>query len=172
MTSSGSVAAVAAAAALGRRWAGGAGGAAEEELLPAHLGMWLYGLMVRLELPISANVAAAMRRVVVVAERCRARRLEGCGDGACAGEAGAEEMRSPRAERGVCAGRDCGDEGGGGAAGTTGGDEAMDCEGGDRGAHDESAMYDTLRVVAGGFFGQDGMLAPVVDDYLVRSSLR
>lgn len=141
---------------------GGACGRGAEGALPAHLGLWLYGLMVRLELPISADVAAAMRRVVVVAERCQARRV---------GE------RGRRCDDAEALGKDEGVEdthGGGCGAGEVGAvDEAMECEGsGVRGVDDEQAMYDTLRVVAGGFFGQDGALAPVVDDYLVRMSLR
>lgn len=120
--------------------------------------------MVRLELPITADVAAAMRRVVVVAEGCRARRPGVCGRG-CEGEVEEAMAKEARFED-ACA------DGCGGAQ-ERGADDAMDCdESGVRGVDDEQAMYDTLRVVAGGFFGQDGALAPVVDDYLVRMSLR
>lgn len=152
-------------------WGAGGGAPGGVEGMPPHLGLWLYGLMVRLELPISANVAAAMRKVVLIAERCRARCAEGTGP-----EASAAEM-----PEGKCA--DDGVHGEGGAEGgqACGGDEAMDVGDGDgagdrqrgvRGAQDELAVCDTLRVVAGGFFGQDAALAPVVDDYLVRMSLR
>ena len=34
----------------------------------------------------------------------------------------------------------------------------------------ELAMYDTLRVLAGGYFGQDSQLAPLVSDYLRRTA--
>ena len=45
--------------------------------LPPHLAIWLYGLMVRLEQPVTPEVAAALRRIVTVAEagleRCKQR---------------------------------------------------------------------------------------------------
>lgn len=158
--------------AVGR--AGDCGGC---ELLPAHLGLWLYGLMVRLELPITADVAAALRRVVVIAEDARRRRGGGAGDvdneGAEVGEHGVAVAEL--AEMECDSEREHGVEEGGGAA--RGGDDALGEDevgigSGHGGADKERAMYDTLRVVAGGFFGQDGTLACIVDDYLVRMSLR
>jgi hypothetical protein len=59
-----------------------------------------------------------------------------------------------------------------------GADEANQEEAAEEAAHEvdvteaarEAAMYDTLRVLAGGYFGQDSQLAPIVSDYLRRSA--
>jgi hypothetical protein len=197
--------------------------------LPAHVALWLYGLMVRLEQPVAPDVAAALRSVVVVAESglhfCEAERsrpshgsngssadlaagvadtgaahaaLDGGdgpglhesspgtvpahaparasgGDGDCAalvdtgarsGADGAQEGVSSVPARRVEGGLDPGE------------DEVMvdgvcgDTDGGCAALADAVARYDTLRVLAGGFFGQDSTLAPLVHEYLVRINVR
>eukprot|EP00892_Ulva_mutabilis_P009062 jgi/Ulvmu1/6528/UM003_0161.1 len=179
------------AAAAARAGPGGVTGGCEVDqgevgALPSHLGLWLYGLMVRLELPITGDVAAALRQVVVAAEDAQRRRREG-GDGGAAdggsnagsscgaGEAGQGGVDGAGAmdcdEGGVCAERERGGVGAGDDA-VLGGDDEDGRASGVRGDDEEQAMYDTLRVVAGGFYGQDGTLACIVDDYLVRMSLR
>lgn len=213
------------------------------EALPAHLALWLYGLMVRLEQPVTPEVAAALRRIVTVAEaglqHCRAQAkchsqdstvssIE-CGgvtedadtmhvDGACTTEA-AQVPCSPQqlsqlnqtvdhdtASPAVCTGS-CSARGGDGVglkdgdsgegegdvacgAGCTskaescarqlsvddlnrdgmGMSESLQDDGGvsDQNAAvtQEVARCDTLRVLAGGFFGQDSTLAPLVHNYM------
>ena len=92
--------------------------ASEGAALSAHTGLWMYGLLVRLEKPVHPNVACVLRQVAVMANEGR--------------------QRLPETPEG-------------------------------RDTATEVAMYDTLRVLAGGFFGQDSSLAPVVADYLRRS---
>jgi hypothetical protein len=87
----------------------------QSNVLSRHVGLWMYGLMVRLEKPVHPNVACVLRQVSLLAEG----RRHGLPDPAVSDEA----------------------------------------------AH-ELAMYDTLRVLAGGYFGQDMQLAPVVSEYL------
>lgn len=91
----------------------------QAEALSRHVGLWMYGLMVRLEKPLHPNIACVLRQVSLLAEGCR------------------QSLPEPAVS-----------------------DEA---------AH-ELAMYDTLRVLAGGYFGQDMQLAPVVSEYLRRSA--
>lgn len=89
--------------------------AATADALPGHLGLWMYGLLVRIEKPVPVAVAATIREVSKLA---RARRP--AGTGAALSEAEVAQV----------------------------------------------AMYDTLLVVAGGFFGQDERLAPIVDAHI------
>lgn len=86
-----------------------------EELKP-HCAIWMYGLMVRLEKPISPNVAAVLREVHVLAEERRRRVTGPCSS-----------------------------------------------------LESAVAVCDTLRVIAGGFFGQDRHMAPLVNEYLLRT---
>lgn len=210
-----------------------AAGSSQGQALSPHLALWLYGLMVRLEQPVTAQVAAALRRIVRIAEAG----LERCRDGAasnsqdssrsgtdCAGDSGDIEMSPPNAATAAaeappqpqqacdlassvdCAesihvavrsgGAACQVEGGdgGGEAGDKGecvGDPVPDTlqeKNADacldsscrvdgepvtldsQGTAEEIARCDTLRILAGGFFGQDRTLAPLVHSYLFRET--
>lgn len=222
------------------------------EALPPHLALWLYGLMVRLEQPVTPEVAAALRRVVTVAEaglqRCKSQVGSNSQDSntssaECGGVADGEMMQegppitaagmsdnsvdgasSPQLHQNVCdsasqaacagssdgeaalegtvgmvedvravvqgelscsvCGADsmqcsCADSKVGNQSGNMrlygGGLEESSCAGGggavvqNRGVvAQEVARCDTLRVLAGGFFGQDSTLAPLVHNYMRR----
>lgn len=80
-----------------------------------HTGLWMYGLLVRLEKPVHMRLAATLREIAQLSRCLRPP------DGA------AEAVLVP--------------------------------------------VYDTLLVLAGGFFGQDEVLAPLVDEYVCLNQL-
>ena len=88
--------------------------------LSSHTGLWLYGLLVRLEKPIHGNLAATLREISQLSRKLRPRELNQV-----------HIVSSSPSQVNVLI-----------------------------------PMYDTLVVVAGGFFGQDSQLAPVVDEYV------
>jgi Survival motor neuron (SMN) interacting protein 1 (SIP1) len=93
----------------------------DNELL-THIGLWLYGLMIRLEKPLHMDVAATLRQLSAFARQRRASLI-----------ADIAKVHS---------------------------------------AAEQLAMFDTLLVLAGGFFGQDTHLAPIADSYLVSIAAR